>query len=94
MNSTDDQKPQVRRYSMRIDEIRPGDLLDAVRREHRWEVIQAYLLGRGIMPDKRYDQRDPIVYHEWKVEPDEVPSFEAGLDKIDPSWRSLLRVFE
>jgi hypothetical protein len=94
MNPTDDQKVRGRRYSMRIDEIRPGDLLDAVRREHRWEVIQAYLLGRGITPSKHHDERDPIAYYEWEMEAAEITTFEAGLDKIDPAWRNLLRVFE
>jgi hypothetical protein len=94
MNSTDDQKPRARGYSMRIDEIRPGDLLDAVRREHRWEVIRAYLLGRGITPSKHYDERDPIAYYEWEVPVEEIVAFETGLDKIDAAWRKLLRVFE
>ena len=95
MDSNDEQKPQERRYFISIDEIRPdGDLLDAVRQEHRWEVIRAYLLGRGITPHKTYDRRAPIAYYEWKIEADEITAFEAGLDKIDYSWRNLLRTPE
>ena len=63
-----------------------------MRRRHRWDVIAAYLVGRGIEFSKRGDLRDPINYYEWDVPEAEAIAFEAGLDRVDWSWRDLLKV--
>ena len=92
MEAAGGQAAKARRYFFSIGEIASGDLLDAVRFRHRWDVIRAYLVGRGIAPHKTYDQRDPVAFYQWTVEAGEVAAFEAGLDKVDRSWRDLLGV--
>jgi hypothetical protein len=92
MGQAEGQAAQVRQYSMSVDEVASGDLLEAVRRAHRRDVILAYLVGCNIEPHKTYDQRDPIAYYAWSVEAEDVALFEAGLDRIDPSWRDFVSV--